>query len=241
MTVGQDRPALVAMAGVSKDYRGLRPLRVDRLEMFAGDRIGLVGFDQIAAEVLVNLLTGASLPDSGRVTIFGRATADVSDAADWLGVVDRFGIVSARAVLLDALTPLQNLAMPFTLDIEPLADDVRARAEALAEESGLAASTWERRVGTLDSAEQMRVRFGRALALGPAIVLLEHASAGLDATSAASFAQSVRASASTRGTAVLSIGVDEKFAGAVASRVLRWEPGTGKLQERRSWFRGRAG
>ncbi|HEX7138942.1 MAG TPA: hypothetical protein VF219_13885 [Vicinamibacterales bacterium] len=241
MTVGQRPPALVELAGISKDYRGLRPLRVERLEMLAGDRIGLVGFDLITAEVLVNLLTGASLPDNGRVSIFGRATADVSDAADWLSVVDRFGIVSARAMLLDALTPLQNLAMPFTLDIEPLGADVRARAEALAAESGLPASTWESQVGTLDSLAQMRIRFGRALALDPAIVLLEHASAGLDATDAESFAQSVRASAVTRGTAVLSIGADEGFARAVAFRVLHWEPGTGRLQERRSWFRGRAG
>jgi ABC-type transporter Mla maintaining outer membrane lipid asymmetry ATPase subunit MlaF len=238
--VGQGRPALVEVDRIAKGYHGLRPLRIERLEVFAGDRIALVGFDQVAAEVLVNLLTGASLPDDGHVAIFGRATADVADAADWLTVVDRFGIVSARAVLLDAMTPIQNLAMPFTLDVEPLRREIRAKAEALAAESGLSASIWDRHVGTLDRGAQMRIRFGRALALNPAIVLLEHASAGLEAIDAAAFAQIVCASAAARGVAVLSLGVDERFARAVASRVLLWEPRTGKLHSRRSWFGGRS-
>jgi predicted ABC-type transport system involved in lysophospholipase L1 biosynthesis ATPase subunit len=241
VTVGREPPALVRLAGIAKDYRGLRPLRVERLEVFAGDLVGLIGFDQVSAEVFVNLLTGASLPDSGQVWIFGRHTADVSDATDWLTVVDCFGIVSARAVLLDALTPLQNLAMPFTLDVEPLRDEVRVRAEALARESGLPASVWNRPVGMLDANAQMQIRLGRALALDPGVVLLEHASAGLDASGAASLAQSVRASAAARGAAVLSLGVDEAFARAVGSRVLRWEPATGKLRERRGWFGGRLG
>jgi ABC-type transporter Mla maintaining outer membrane lipid asymmetry ATPase subunit MlaF len=244
VTVGQarqGRPALVEISGISKDYHGLRPLRVEHLDVLAGDRIALVGFDHVAAEVFVNLLTGASLPDGGRIAIFGRSTADVTDAADWLTVVDRFGIVSARAVLLDAMTPLQNLAMPFTLDVEPLGPEVRVRAEALAAECGLPTSIWERKVGTLDTVAQMRIRFGRAVALDPAIVLLEHVSAGLDTTGAASFAQMVCASAAARGAAVLSLGVDEGFARSVASRVLVWEPRTGKLQARRGWFGGRFG
>jgi ABC-type transporter Mla maintaining outer membrane lipid asymmetry ATPase subunit MlaF len=241
VNVGQSRPALVELTGIAKDYRGLRPLRVERLEVFAGDLVGLLGFDQVSAEVFVNLLTGASLPDSGQVSILGRRTEDVSDAAEWLTVVDRFGIVSARAILLEAMTPLQNLAMPFTLDVEPLRDHVRLRAEALAAESGLPASTWNRPVGMLDATAQMQIRLGRALALDPAVVLLEHASAGLDASGAASLAQSVRASAVKRDAAVLSVGVDEPFARAVASRVLRWEPATGRLRERRGWFGGRLG
>lgn len=241
MTRGSGGPPLVELFGVSKDYRGLRPLRVNRLEIFPGDLVGLIGFDQIAAEMLVNLLTGASLPDAGRISIFGRETKDVTDASDWLSVVDRYGIVSARAVLLDAMTPLQNLAMPFTLDVEPLGADVRARAEALAFEAGVPAAVVERPVATLDAAAQMRIRLGRALALDPAILLLEHASAGLDADDAAGLAQSVRNSARKRGMAALTIGVDEAFARAVAPRVLTWEPASGTLKERRRWFGGRLG
>src|SRR5207244_2048884 len=80
-----------------------------------GEHVALVGLDPIASEVFVNLLTGATLPESGDVRVFGRPTSAIADSDDWLATVDRFGIVSERAVLLDQLTILQNLAMPFTL------------------------------------------------------------------------------------------------------------------------------
>ena len=241
MTAGQDRAPLVEILGVTKDYHGLRPLRIEHLAVFPGDRVALLGFDQIAAEVLVNLATGATLPDGGRISIFGRETAGVSDSADWLTLVDRFGIVSARAALLGAMTALQNLALPLTLDVEPLRDDTRARAEKLASAAGLARELWLRQVGELDSAAQMQVRLGRALALDPALLLLEHVSAGLSAAGAATLAQSAASSATERGAAVISIGVDESFARRIANRVLRWEPATGRLRERRGWFGGRLG
>ena len=50
--------------------------------------------------------------------MFGRSTLEIADSADWLATLDRFGIVSDRAALLDALSVVQNLAMPFTLEID---------------------------------------------------------------------------------------------------------------------------
>src|SRR5205085_10561960 len=138
-----------------------------------------VGLDEAAAEVFVNLVTGATLPDRGVVKLFGRLTTAIGDSADWLALVDRFGIVSRRAVLLDPLSVIQNLALPFTLEIEPPPDDIRARAEALAREVGLAEPSWSRRVGELDAVERARVRLARALALDPAALLLEHVSAAV--------------------------------------------------------------
>src|SRR5262249_11127373 len=124
------RPIL-QIAGVIKDYRGLRPLRVQALSVTEGESVALVGLDQPSAEMLVNLVTGATLPDAGDIVAFGRSTREIADGTEWLAMVDRVGIVSERAVLLEALTVLQNLAMPFTLDIDPLPEGERRRAEDL--------------------------------------------------------------------------------------------------------------
>jgi ABC-type transporter Mla maintaining outer membrane lipid asymmetry ATPase subunit MlaF len=123
---------VVDITGVTKQYGALRPLRVERLRMVAGEQLALLGLDQPAAEVFISLLTGASLPDSGSVAIFGQPTADIASSDAWLASLDRFGIVSDRAAVLESMTVVQNLAMPFTLDIEPPPDDVRVRAEGLA-------------------------------------------------------------------------------------------------------------
>lgn len=235
--------AVLEITGVSKDYHGLRPLRIHELTVGAGEPVALLGFDQHTAELFINLVTGASLPDAGHVRLFGRPTTDISDSADWLATVDRFGIVTARAVLLEQLTVIQNLAMPFTLDIEPPPDDIRARAARLAAEVGLPEAAWTRPVADLDAAAHARVRAGRAIALDPAVLLLEHASAGLSPADAGALGADLRALAARRGAALVAATADEGFAGAVASRVLTLDPATGRFHDRRpsGWFGRRLG
>lgn len=229
--------AVLEIAGVSKAYGALRPLRVQHLGVTAGESIAIVGLDQGAAEVLVNLITGATLPDSGEIRLFGRATAAIADSTDWLATVDRFGIVSDRAVLLEQLSVVQNLAMPFTLDVEPPPVEVRLRAEALANEVGLTPASFDVPVAEVGAAAQVRVRLGRALALDPAMLLLEHATATLAPDAAQAFGHLVREIARRRAAAVLTATADAAFAGAVAARVLVHNAATGALAERRrGWF-----
>ena len=147
---------------VRKAYGGLRPLRIEHLEIKAGQALALLGFDQAMAEVFTNLATGATAPDEGDVRVFGQSTAAIADADAWLASLDRFGIVSERAVLLGALTVLQNLAIPLTLQVDPLPGSVRAEVTRLAAEVGIEETELTRFVGALSSAVCLRVRFGRA-------------------------------------------------------------------------------
>lgn len=224
---------VLELSGVSKDYHGLRPLRLASLTVQQGEHIAILGLDQATTEVFVNLVTGASLPDQGDVRLFGRSTADITDSADWLAVVDRFGIVSPRAVLLDGLTVVQNLAMPFTLEIEPPADDIRRRAVALAQRAGLDESSFDRPVAELGPAGLVRVRLGRALALNPAVVILEHPTADMPKDAIAELAAQCRAMPA----ATIVLTADRAFAQAAGDRCLTLEPATGRLAaERSGWL-----
>lgn len=228
---------VLELAGISRDYHGLRPLRIAELRVAAGERVAILGLDAPAAEVFVNLATGAALPDTGQVALFGRATSEIADSADWLATVDRVGIVSERAVLLEELTVIQNLAMPFTLAIEPPADEVRDRAAAIAREVRLPEAAWTQPVARLDAAGKMRVRLGRAVALDPAVLLLEHASAAVERGSVQQLGADIAALAAARGAALVALSADDGFARAVATRVLTLQPSTGVLKERRrGWF-----
>ena len=229
---------VLELSSVSKAYGGLRPLRVRELRVARAEAVAIVGFDRVCAEVFVNLATGATLPESGDVRVFGRATSAIADSDDWLATADRFGIVSERAVLLGQLSVLQNLAMPFTLDVEPIPEDVRAKAIDLAREIGLVEADWDRAIANVDALTAMRLRLGRALALEPAVLLLEHVNAGLTSEAAAQLGADVRAIAARRGIAVVALTVDAAFAGAVADRVLEWDAATGRLTEHRrgGWF-----
>jgi len=229
-------PPVIELTGLTKDYHGLRPLRIEKFTLAEGELAAILGLDQPMAETFVNLVTGAMLPDRGDVTIFGRTTASIDDSADWLSLVDRYGIISERAVLLDALSVIQNLSIPFTLDIEPPPDDVRDRAILLAREVGIQQAAWLRPVSELDADGRVRVRAARALALDPKVLLLEHASAGLTPDAAALFGADLRQIALRRGCALVAVTADPQFALAVAGRVLTLDPASGRLSEpHRPW------
>jgi branched-chain amino acid transport system ATP-binding protein len=226
-TGGREAIGLVA---VSKDYRGLRPLRIEELVLAVGEHVAILGLDPPAVPVLVDLIMGAILPDHGDVRIFGQPSAGIADADAWLATIDRFGIVSDRAVLLDGLSAIQNLAMPFSLDIEPPSDQLRVQAAAVAIEIGLPESCWDQPVGSLGPVDRFRLRLGRAVALGPSVLILEHPTVGLPPESSEPVGQDVRRIADARGAATITLTADRRFASAVAPRVLTVEPSTGRLR-----------
>jgi ABC-type transporter Mla maintaining outer membrane lipid asymmetry ATPase subunit MlaF len=228
---------ILNISGLRKQYSGLRPLRVNRLSVDAGERVVLQGFDAGAAEVLVNLVTGASLPDEGTVEVCGRPTHAISDGDEWLNSLDRFGIVSPRAVLLDAATLLQNLAMPLSLEIEPVPPAIVKQVEELAASVGLEAAGLDRPVAGLDAAARARAHLARAVALNPSLLILEHPTVGFTAGQSTPFGQVVASLASKRDLATLIISEDQDFSAAVANRQFVLKPATGELKpKRRSFF-----
>ena len=78
------RTPVIEIAAVSKDYHGLRPLRIEALTLARGEHAAILGMDRPMAETFVNLVTGATLPDRGVVTTFGRPTSSIDDSAEWL-------------------------------------------------------------------------------------------------------------------------------------------------------------
>lgn len=235
---------VVQIARITRNYQALRPLRIASLSIGAGERVAISGIDAGGAEVLVNLITGAALPDEGEVRIFGRSTADISNGEEWLASLDKYGIVSPRAVLMEGSTIEQNLAMPFTLEIEPIPPDVAARVETLAVECGISTGAggeknWLRTLaGEAPHDVRARLHFARALALEPGLLLLEHPTAGVDEKARGLLAEDIARVLEGRGLTTIVITQDELFASRVAHRTLRLQPATGELKPvTRGWFR----
>lgn len=226
------------LSNVRRAYNGLRPLRINDLSIAAGERVAVSGLDAGAAEVLVNLVTGASIPDEGDVLVLGQSTAAISDGEAWLASLDRFGIVSPRAVLLDGATLMQNLAMPITLDIEPVPADVAARVVQLARDAGIEERWLERPIAALDPAIQARAHLARAVALNPSLLILEHPTARLAAGEGKAFGEVVASVASARSLATLIISEDVEFSAAAATRRLALHGATGELKSPKRRFFG---
>ena len=220
----------VILKNVEKQYGGLRPLRVRDLRIPGGRVTMLIGLDRPAAEVFVNLITGAALPETGEVITLGRPTQEIADSDEWLSFVERIGIVSDRIVLLEAMTVAQNLAISFDLALDPVPPDIRVRVEALAAEVGIDPSVLDTRIADAPPLLRSRVYLGRALALDPAILVLEHPTANLPQAVATEYAHAVKRVSEKRLLTTVGLLMDEKFANATGGRVLYWQPATGEVR-----------
>jgi ABC-type lipoprotein export system ATPase subunit len=228
---------LVEVREVVKDCGGLRPLRVQQFDLHEHESIALLGFDQGMAEVLVNLITGAILPDSGSVTVFGQRTSAIADAEAWVHTLDQFGLISERAVMLDQLTTAQNLALPMSLQIESMPDHVRDRVIGIATEVGLSEAELHAKVATLPPLARQRLRLGRALALSPRVLLAEHPNAPLSAEDTRVFAGVFAHIVGARRLASLVVTANHEFAAAISATVRTLQPATGVLKATPAWRR----
>ena len=226
---------VVSVQHLVKQYQGLRPLRIESFILKPGAVVSLLGLDAPAAEMFVGLLTGAVLPDAGDVRLFGRSTKDVADSDAWLQMLDAVGIVTDRAVLIAQFSVEQNIAIPFTLQVDPLNEETRARVATIAAEVGLSAADSSRQVAQSAPEVVARVRLARALALDPQVLFLEHPSASLPRDTVHAFAGDIARIARGRRIAVLTITADDIFARALGGDVLTHEPATGLLRRRSPW------
>jgi putative ABC transport system ATP-binding protein len=226
---------LVSVEKLSKNYQALRPLRVQSLEVRRGAVLSLMGLDAPAAEMFVGLLTGAVLPDDGEVHLFGRSTRDVTDSDAWLAMLDDVGIVTDRAVLIAQFRVEQNIAIPFTLQVDPVAEEIIPRVRQLAEEVGLDTTDLARPVAQSPPEVVARVHLARALALDPALLIAEHPSATLPRATVTAYAADMARIARGRGLAVLAITGDRAFADALGGQTLTHEPATGALRPASVW------
>jgi ABC-type transporter Mla maintaining outer membrane lipid asymmetry ATPase subunit MlaF len=179
------------------------------------------------------------VPDEGEVVVFGQSTASITDGDEWLASLDRFGIVTPRAVLLDTATLQQNLAMPLTLDIEPVKPEVAARVAGLAQDVGIDPQWLERPLAALDAGIKARAHLARAIALDPALLILEHPTAGLAPGQGEAFGGVVARVAAARSLTTLIVSQDADFSSAAATRRLALDPASGELKpvRRRFWSR----
>ena len=108
------------------------------------------------------------------------------------------------------------------------------QAVQLAQEVRLPERTWERPVAELDGEARVRLRVARALALNPAILLLEHPTAAVERSRVDTLARDIRALAGRRRAATIALTMAREFAQNASTRLLTLDASTGRISETRS-------
>ena len=222
--------SLLEIVGLKKEHQALRPLRIARLSVKPGDIVSIGGIDAASAETLVHLITGGTLPDEGDVTLFGQNTRAIADSDSWLKQLDGIGMITSRGVLIEAFSVLQNIAMSYTLDVDPVDPRVVPQAGAVARDAGIDADVFDLPAGKTGPDVQMRVHLARALALGPKMLIAEHPSAALPRENVAAFGADLARIAKARNLALITITADDVLAKSIGGQRLELVPASGELR-----------
>jgi ABC-type sugar transport system ATPase subunit len=187
--------AVLTVDNVRHRRGGREVLRVDHLEVAAGERLGLLGLNGAGKTSLLRLLAGIDEPTAGQIRIDGAALSR-ADAA----LRRRLAYAPQRPVLLST-TVRHNVELPLRYRRAPrdTRRDVAAAALARLGVKHLA----DRPAHSLSGGEAQRVSLARALACAPDALLLDEPAAGLDTPTRAAFFADVGRALADRATTVV--------------------------------------
>jgi putative ABC transport system ATP-binding protein len=193
---------LVAVAKRRGSGRRAVQVLVDvNLEVWPGEFVLLEGPSGSGKTTLLGVAGGLLTPESGAVTLAGRALGTESPAGKRRIRSRLVGLVFQRSNLLPRLTSRENVLLMG--QIAGMGRQAAAReTDLLLEKLGISgqADRWPRE---LSGGEEQRVAVARALVHRPVVVLADEPTGSLDASSGRAVTELLCALAKERGTAVL--------------------------------------
>ena len=158
------------------DGRRFEVLNIDRFEMRDGEQVVLVGSSGGGKTTLLNIISGISSPDSGRVEVDGIDITTLPEVHRDRLRAQRIGFVFQTFNLLPAFTAVENVLLGMSFSGRR-ADAKRARD--LLNLVGLS-HRLTHRPSHLSVGEQQRVAVARALANSPSLLLADEPTANVD-------------------------------------------------------------
>jgi putative ABC transport system ATP-binding protein len=202
------------LENIRKSYRepdgGRLPvLAIERFELTRGEQVALVGASGGGKTTLLNVISGITTPDSGRVLIDETLVTGMPEPVRDRFRAERIGFIYQTFNLLPAFTALENVLLGMSFS-RGRAD--RGRALELLESVGLS-HRLDHRPGQLSVGEQQRVAVARALANRPSLLLADEPTANVDLANQQTILDLIRSACSTDNVALLLVTHSDDVAG----------------------------
>jgi putative ABC transport system ATP-binding protein len=188
-----------------------------------GAAVAVIGRSGSGKTTLLTVLGLMSRRHRGRLTLGGVDTGNLSDADTASLRNSRIGFVFQGFSLIDHLTVLDNVELPFVYGAPTPAP--RRRALGLLDQVGLA-GFGNRPVNQLSGGEQQRVAIARALVRSPSIILADEPTGALDVQTGGAVMRLLRDATRGAGAALVVVTHDRDVA-AIADE--QWVLRDGRL------------
>ena len=156
-------------------------LRGISLEIYRGERVGIIGPSGSGKSTLLGLMGGLDSPTSGTIEIDGIDITNLSESKLTEVRNEKIGFVFQFFNLVPTLTALENVALPIEFARHPKFNP-RQRAKELLQMLGMG-DRMNHRPSQLSGGQQQRVAIARALANNPPLLLADEPTGNLDTES----------------------------------------------------------
>ena len=191
-------------------------LRIDALDVPAGESVFLAGPSGSGKSTLLNLVAGVLTPVAGSIAVLGTDLVGLRGAARDALRADHVGFVFQQFNLLPYLGVVENVLLPLRFSRrrrERVGGALRAEAERLLEALGLDAQARAAAdVTRLSVGQQQRVALARGLIGSPELLVADEPTSALDADVRDDFLSLLAAERARTGTAVLFVSHDRSIA-----------------------------
>jgi branched-chain amino acid transport system ATP-binding protein len=214
---------VLAVAGISKRFGGVRAVTDLSFQIAAGEMLALIGPNGAGKSTCFNMLNGQVPPDSGRIALNG---SDITGRSPRhlcrMGVGRTFQVTATFA----SMTVRENVQTALLAHRRQLWRFVRPAAACFADEANaLLAQVGmhdqaSRAAGVLAYGDLKRLELAIALAGAPVLLLMDEPTAGMAPDERIALMQLARTLASERGIAVLFTEHDMDVVFGIADRIL---------------------
>ncbi len=214
---------VIRARGVGKTYRVgdsvVEAVRAFNLDVRGGEFVALMGPSGCGKSTLLNLFGCIDTPSSGRLDVFARDVASMTDGERAAVRLRRIGFVFQRFYLLPVLTAFENVELPM-IEARVGKHERRERATRLLERVGLSHRVHHRPY-QLSGGEMQRVAIARALSNQPSLLIADEPTGELDRKTGASILSLIQELRSD-GLAIV-MATHDAHAAALADRVVDME------------------
>lgn len=216
-------PALVVSDLCVQGSQGRTILAVARLEVPAGQALGIRGPSGAGKSTLLHTIAGLIKPQRGAVLWDGQDLARQPEHRRDAFRLATMGLIFQDFLLFEELSPLDNASISAAYVPPGRRKALRRRARDLLDALGVPPE--RRSVAGFSGGERQRVAVARALAPDPAVILADEPTASLDRSNADRLVADLIALARDKGRTIIAVSHDPAVTGAM-DRVIEVVDGT---------------
>lgn len=208
---------IIKVENVAKGYAKHQVLQNLNLGIKKGECFTLLGPSGCGKTVLIRLIAGHEVPDSGKISIDNTVVAD-SASGEYIPPERRgLGIVFQDYAVWPHMTVYENIAYPLKMEKRPK-DEIDKLVMDMVEIVGM--KGLEKRLPSeLSGGQQQRVALARALVADPSVMLLDEPLSNLDANLREEMRFEIKALQRKFGITVMYVTHDQEVALAISDRI----------------------